>query len=88
MHVLIVDDEPGAQSALTNILARRRDVEGFDTANDVVEALDKLTHRSFDVLLLDISVPKMAGIELLDQLTALGRFPPSVVFVTPVSGTR
>jgi DNA-binding LytR/AlgR family response regulator len=83
MHVLIVDDEPHAQIALTNVLARRREVEGFDTANDAVEALDKLTHRSFDVLLLDISMPEVSCIELLDQLTALGRLLPSVVFVTP-----
>jgi DNA-binding LytR/AlgR family response regulator len=83
MHVLIVDDEPLAQIALTNILARRRGVEGFDIANDAVEALNKLTHRSFDVLLLDISMPDVSGIELLDQLTALGRLLPSVIFVTP-----
>jgi len=82
MHVLIVDDEPLAQSALRNILAGRREVEGFDTANDAVEALDKLMHRSFDVLLLDISMPEVSGIELLDQLTAHGRLLPSVVFVT------
>ena len=73
MHVLTVDDEPLAQIALTNILAGRREVEGFDTANDAVEALDKLMHRSFDVLLLDISMPEVSGIELLDQLTAHGR---------------
>jgi len=30
-------------------------------------------HRSFDVLLLDISMPEVSGIELLDQLTAHGR---------------
>ena len=83
MHVLIVDDEPHAQTALTNILARRHEVEEFDTANDAVEALDKLTHRSFDVLLLDISMPEVSGIKLLDQLTTLGRILPSVVFVTP-----
>ena len=82
MHVLIVEDEPLAQSALRNILAGRREVEGFDTANDAVEALDKLMHRSFDVLLLDISMPEVSGIELLDQLTAHGRHLPSVVFVT------
>jgi two-component system LytT family response regulator len=82
MHVLIVDDEPLAQSALTNILAGRREVEGFDTANDAVEALEKLMHRSFDVLLLDINMPEVSGIELLDQLTAHGRLLPSVVFVT------
>jgi two-component system LytT family response regulator len=83
MHVLIVDDEPLAQIALRNILARRREVEGFETANDAVGALDKLTHRSFDVLLLDISMPEVSGMELLDQLTALGLHLPSVVFVTP-----
>jgi two-component system LytT family response regulator len=81
MHVLIVDDEPHAQIALTNILAHRREVEAVDTANDAVEALDKLTHRSFDVLLLDM--PEVSGIKLLDQLTELGRYLPSVVFVTP-----
>ena len=54
MQVLIVDEEPRAQIALTNIVARRREVEAVDTANDALEALDKLTHRSFDVLLLDM----------------------------------
>jgi two-component system, LytTR family, response regulator len=82
MHVLIVDDEPLAQTALRSILAGRREVEGFDTANDAVEALDKLMHRSFDVLLLDVRMPEVSGIELLDQLTAHGRLVPSVVFVT------
>jgi two-component system LytT family response regulator len=82
MHVLIVNDEPLAQIALTNILAGRREVEGFDTAHDAVEALDKLMHRSFDVLLLDLSMPEASSIELLDQLATNDRLLPSVVFVT------
>jgi len=82
MHVLIVNDEPLAQIALTNTLVGRREVEGFDTAHDAVEALDKLMHRSFDVLLLDLSMPEISGIELLDQLAAHERLLPSVVFVT------
>ena len=68
MHVLIVDDEPLAQVALRNILSGRREVEGYETANDAVEALDKLMHQSFDVLLLDLSMPEVSGIQLLDQL--------------------
>ena len=82
MRILIVNDEPPAQIAFTNILAGRREVEGFDTANDAVEALDKLMHRSFDVLLLDISMLEVSGIQLLDQLTVHGRRLPSVFFVT------
>ena len=50
MHVLIVDDEPLAQIALTNILADRREVEGFDPAKDTVEADHQLIRQSFDVL--------------------------------------
>ncbi len=38
MRVLIVDDEPLAQTALANILAARPDVEHFDSANDAIEA--------------------------------------------------
>jgi two-component system LytT family response regulator len=82
MHVFIVDDEPLAQIVLRNILANGREVEGFDTANDIVEALEKLMRQSYDVLLLNISVPELSGFELLDQLKARDRPLPSVVLVT------
>src|SRR5271154_2174371 len=82
MQVLIIDDEPLAHTALANILARRRDVERFDSANDAVEALDKLSKETYDVLLLDISMPEISGIELLDRLKRHDRPVPSVIFVT------
>jgi len=82
MRVLIVDDEPLAQTALANVLAARVDVEHFDSANDAVEAIEKLATESYDVLLLDINMPELSGTELADQLR--GRNPPlpSIVFVT------
>src|SRR3984957_14619641 len=81
MRVLIVDDEPLAQTALSNILAARTDVEHFDSANDAIEALEKLAAESYDVLLLDINMPELSGTDLADQLR--GRNPPlpSIVFV-------
>jgi two-component system, LytTR family, response regulator len=82
MRVLIVDDEPLAQTALTNILTKRHEIEYFDLANDAVEALNKLLVQSYDVLLLDINMPEISGIELLDQLKAHDRPTPSVIFVT------
>jgi DNA-binding LytR/AlgR family response regulator len=78
----IIDDEPLAQTALAKVLVKRRDVERFDIANDAVEALDKLLQQTYDVLLMDINMPEVSGIELLDRLKAHDKPLPSVVFVT------
>ena len=83
MRVLVVDDEPLARTALTDVLARRADVEHFDIASDAIEALEKLTTESYDILLLDVNMPELSGTELLDHLRKRGDDPlPSIVFVT------
>jgi CheY-like chemotaxis protein len=45
MRVLIVDEEPVARSTLAEVLATRNDIEAFDSADNVTEALDKLGIR-------------------------------------------
>ena len=82
MRVLIVDDEPLAQTALANILSARSDVEHFDSANDASEALDKLSTDSYDVLLLDINMLDLSGTQLVDELRERNLPLPSIVFVT------
>jgi len=64
--ILIVDDDPYICEILVEILAD----EGytFDTANNGQEALEKYSKDFFDLVLLDISMPKMGGIELLSRL--------------------
>jgi len=81
MRVLIVDDEPLAQTALANILSARRDVEHYDSANDAIEALEKLATDSYDVLLLDIDLD-LSGSKLVDQLRERNLPLPSIVFAT------
>jgi len=81
MRVLLVDDERLAPTALTNVLSTRRDVEHFDSANDAIEALEKLATDSYDVLLLDIDL-EMSGSQLVDQLRKRNLLLPSIVFVT------
>lgn len=68
MRVLIVDDEPLAQTALANILSARSDVEHFDSARDAGEALEKLATGTYDVLLLDIEMTGVSHTQLVDQL--------------------
>src|SRR5260370_31494506 len=82
MRVLIVDDQPLAQTALANILSARSDVEHFASANDAIEVLEKLATDSYDVLLLDINMLDLSCTELVDQLRERNLPLPSIVFVT------
>jgi two-component system response regulator AlgR len=81
MRVLIVDDEPLAQTALVNILSARSDVEHFDSANDAIAVFEKMATDSYDVLLLDID-RDLSGSQLVDQLRERNLPSPSIVFAT------
>lgn len=82
MRVLIVDDEPLAQTALANILTVRSDVDFFDRADDAFQALEKLEKSPYDVILLDINMPELSGFELIDRLRERDQPVPSIIFVT------
>src|SRR6266567_6071165 len=82
MRVLIVDDEPLARRALEQTLLNRADIEKLDSANDAVEALDKIEKETYDVLLLDIQMPELSGIQLAISLNKRKRPAPTIVFVT------
>ena len=79
--ILIVDDE----EAMRNILLRRLEAELYDcvTASSGEDALDKTARQDFDVVLLDIIMPGLPGLEVLPQLRI--RQPHSqVIMVTAV----
>jgi DNA-binding NtrC family response regulator len=66
--ILVVDDEEGARDALEVILEDEFDVT---TAASGTEALDFCHHTHFDLIFLDVSMPKIDGIETLKRLKAL-----------------
>jgi two-component system LytT family response regulator len=82
MRVLIVDDEPLARNALEQALISRDDIEQLDSAKDAIEALGKIEEEAYDVLLLDIQMPELSGIELAASLKKRKQPVPAVVFVT------
>jgi two-component system, LytTR family, response regulator len=82
MRVLIVDDEPLARSALEQALRGRNDIEALDSAKDALQALDMMQKEKYDVVLLDIRMPELSGIELADRLNKRNQPVPSIIFVT------
>jgi len=67
-RVLVVDDNPDSITIIRSIL----DAHGFavDVAESGREALEKLEQNIPDVLLLDVMMPEMSGIEVLEKLKA------------------
>jgi DNA-binding LytR/AlgR family response regulator len=82
MRALIIADEPLARTAIANVLAKRHDVENFESAGDVIDAVSKLSSACYDVLVLDLSMPELTGLGLLDRMKTAGQAVPPVVFVT------
>jgi len=82
MRVLIVDDEPLARSALEKELCGRNDIEKLDSAIDAIQALDIMQKEKYDVILLDIRMPELSGIELAARLNKQNKPSPSIIFVT------
>lgn len=81
LSVLAVDDEAPALDEIAYLLDRCPLAGEVETASDATDALRRLQNRPFDVVLLDIRMPGLDGLELA---RVLGHFAtrPSVVFVT------
>lgn len=66
--ILIVDDSAFMRRVLRDIIDADERFEVVKTANDGVEALDVLSKEQFDAVVLDVNMPKMNGLKLLEAL--------------------
>lgn len=82
-EILVVDDEAGIRFLLADALS---DV-GFKVtlARDGQESLEKMENRRFDLLVTDIEMPRVDGIELLRRMKKDGR-QEKVIVMTGKSG--
>ena len=84
LRILLVDDEPLARDRLRVLLgdlAVQRATEVVGEAANGLEALAVIRQHSVDVVLADIRMPGMDGIELASHLGRLEK-PPAVIFTT------
>ncbi|MEQ1630694.1 MAG: LytTR family DNA-binding domain-containing protein [Gallionella sp.] len=84
LRVFIVDDETPARNRLRELLHDCSDQLALDIVGEAAngqEALDKLVEVQADVVLMDIRMPQMDGIELAQHLQKLDK-PPVIIFTT------
>src|SRR5688500_14240859 len=78
IRCLLIDDEPLALQILESHIDKISGLEIVGKPGNAVEAIDMLHRRTFDVMFLDIKMPKIIGTEFLRNLS----HPPKVIFVT------
>ena len=80
VRVLIVDDEPLARAHLKSLLRERADVEVIGECGDGRSAIDQIRRLTPELVLLDIQMPELDGLEVIREVGAEEM--PAVVFVT------
>lgn len=75
---IIVDDEPLARKGLEDFIDQTSFLSHVGSFSSAMEALEFLKEETVDILFLDIQMPDMSGIELMQVLNN----PPKVIFTT------
>jgi two-component system response regulator AlgR len=81
MRILIVDDESLARDRLRRILQEKTDHEIVGEAENGQEALQKIDELHPEVVLLDIRIPGIDGLEVARHLVDMEE-PPAIIFTT------
>ncbi len=84
LRVLVVDDDQGLRTALKGVLLSTQKYE-VEEAFDGIDALEKVKRQSFDVVILDVDMPRLSGLEALKQIKALN--PETIVLIMTAFAT-
>jgi len=80
IRILVVDDHPIVRDGLVAILSTQSDFQVVGEAVDGIDAVAKAAQLEPDVLLLDLEMPRLDGVGVLEQLRAAGSKARAVVF--------
>ena len=82
IRVVLVDDQTLVRQGVRGLLELVPDIEVVGEASDGEEALEKVPALKPDVLLLDVRMPRLNGIAVLEALRDSGALPPTLVLTT------
>ncbi len=70
IRLVVVDDHPVVRHGLVAMLRYERDMQVVGEAEDGIQAVNRILELLPDVVLLDLNLPKMSGIEVMRQVRA------------------
>jgi two-component system nitrogen regulation response regulator NtrX len=76
--ILVIEDEAAIRRVLGKILREENDTYTVDEAEDGQQGFDKIKNEDYDLVLCDIKMPKMDGVEVLE---AVKKVKPEIPFV-------
>jgi DNA-binding NarL/FixJ family response regulator len=82
IRVCLVEDQTLVRQGLQTLLGLVGDIEVVAEAQDGDQAVHVIRHTRPDVVLLDMYLPKMSGIEVLQSLNASDELPPTLILTT------
>ncbi len=77
-RILIIEDEIAIRRVLSKILSEENELYQIDEAQDGQDGFDKIKNSDYDLVLCDIKMPKMDGVEVLE---AVKKIKPEIPFV-------
>jgi CheY-like chemotaxis protein len=95
-NILVVEDDDSIRLLLIETLLEQTPGVAIDAARDGVDALHHASTKNYDVVVLDLMMPYMTGIDFLDSLEAMISDPsvktmqdlPSVIVITGASNEQ
>jgi len=82
IRVLLVDDQTLVRQGVRSLLSLAEGIEVVGEASDGRQAMEVIPQLNPDVVLMDMRMPIMSGLEALQALARLGALPPTIILTT------